>query len=372
MTPPMTPIEGVDAMTPIMKPARGCREDGGAIVEFALLSTILVPTLLYGIFLLEASRAKIKTTEAARYLVWEMTVVGLSDWDGGNHDARFNSVKTSIMSEVAARWGDDLESASPEFTKGKRATAGVTIQTVFDPNQVQLTNAAAGAYNATIAGADLGAVGNTIDAVLGNFKFNTKGKVDGKFVVKVKNIFLGKTMPIGYKENMLESNEFTLSSTQSLIADSWDLKQGGSVTQVQDNNENEGNKCKSHYCKQVSRMAFLGIAAGGAMGDVQGVIGFLGIHFPLSTVVASKAMVNNSPAKPSEDIQFPFLTVEGRQPVKADFTNVYTDRKPGKEKDSLYYKVFRRLGKNYMGCDKEERQEGNSPPSTAKCPYKAK
>ena len=334
-------------------------ERGAAMVEFALLATILVPTMLYGIFLFEASRAKIKINEASRYLIWEMTVVGLSDFQTANHQSKFDGQRSLIMSEVQSRYGDDLEGASPDFTGGKKTWTGITIKATFDAAQTTLINQEAKAYPISV-----------VDTALGWFKFNTAGKVEGTFAAKVDNIFLGNTMPIGNTAQMLLQNQITISSTQSLIADQWDVKNGGAVNQVA-----KDGGCTSDFCKQVERTSFLNLSSvipGGVTSAISGTLGFLGVHWPLDAVLDSNPMAKPSPGPDrTMDVPTPDKT-GGHQPVTSDYTNVRTDFRSGQEKKSPYYKVWTRLGNNYMGCDQPERQEGLTPPTTQPCPYKAK
>ena len=75
-------------------------EEGGSMVETALLSLLMVPIIVYANFFFDFSFANLKALEASRYAAWELTAVRLSDWVGENHSNFFTTESGIIINEV--------------------------------------------------------------------------------------------------------------------------------------------------------------------------------------------------------------------------------------------------------------------------------
>jgi hypothetical protein len=327
-------------------------QEGGATVEFALTTLVLVPTLLYAIFFYEVSFAKLKANEASRYLVWEMTAFGLSDWFDQKHDARFEQAKSQIMSEVIERYGDDLDGATPTIIPNYRAHKPITIEVSFDQAQASLQNVSAEVFTV----ADFSGLDSLVGKGFEWFGFNSKGKASGSLSMTVHNVWLQRgNMLLGDKASMLPTNELKLKAAQSLVADQWDLKSGEAVVQVQHLN------CSSAYCRQVGKMSFFGITdkVDGALDGVSDLVSKIGMHNPLAAVVASIPLdgrndgAHNLDAPKFEDEHDP------HDPLKKHYTNVFKDTYD--KKRSRYYKIYQRLGPCYMGCAEPLKQEGECP-----------
>ncbi len=342
------------------KALQGEGERGQAVVELALLTLLLVPILLYAIFLAELSLAKLKGQEAARYMVWEMTAFGLSDWKEGDHDARFASAKQILVKEMQARYADDLQSATPLVLRGA-APKPVTLTLSFSEAQTELQNEDAGTWNVEIAGANTAAVGRGADFLFQRFGFNTKGLVKGSLKVHIKNRFLGRVLPVYDQERMLLTDELDLSVAESLLADSWDLKDGADATTTSQG----GCKGDSGFCLQVQRMYLasltqeLGFLKSGALG---GILKLLNLHDPLNAVVASKRMTGEGEqAEPANQyrarLELEVPELEGHTLLKHEYTNVFKDTFENGSK-STYEKAYRKRGRYFLGCREAQKQEG--------------
>ena len=328
-------------------------ERGAATVEFALLTLILVPTMLYAIYFYEVCFAKIKANEAARYMVWEMTVYGLSDWKNHNHDNKFNSARSALLNEVQQRYGDDLDGAtgpSPLIT-GHIAHKPMTVDVVFESNQATLANVDPEIFTVgTFTG-----LNGIASELFGFFKFNQKGKVTGSLKVTAKNKWLGKTMPVFYTQSMLMNQDLNLSVSQSIIADQWDLKEGRAVNAMR----NRGNECtSSDYCSQVDTIAFFRIndLLGPVSNGASSLLSAVGVHWPFDTIVRSKPLDGTNKADSSICLSVNNATCHSHRAVKKAYTNTFKDTHD--REDSDYYKVYQKTGQYYMGCDEELKQDG--------------
>jgi hypothetical protein len=331
-------------------------EAGGAMVEFALMSLILIPTMLYAMYFYELTFAKLKLNEASRYMVWEMTAYGLSNWrhPGGQalHDARFADAKKAITQEVIDRYADDLDGATPGLVANYKAHKPLTIEVSIATDQIDLQSVDPGVF--TVAG--FSGANALFDDYFDLSKFNKNGKVTGTVKMHIKNVWLKRpTMLLGYKENMLMADEMDIKCGQSLIADQWDLKDGTKVAGLEDKSNCDGDG-KNGYCQQVANMHLYGITnwLGTAMNGLDSVFSAIGIHDPFSASVKSFPL--SGPAEDSKD------QLDIGQPPHAStptgyHTNVYKDT--WDHNKSRYFKVYDKLGGCYMGCPDTLKQEGS-------------
>ncbi|HEY3449156.1 MAG TPA: hypothetical protein VGK67_22555 [Myxococcales bacterium] len=335
-------------------------ESGAAATEMALLSLVLVPTLLYSTFLFELSWTKIKAREAARYLVWEMSAVGLSDWKEAKHQERFDTVKQVLMTEVSDRYSGDMQSATPTYLSGN-GPKPMMLEVTFKSEQTTLESVDAGLWEAgQDFGVDTGPVGKAFDWYFENMKFNTAGKVKGSIQVHIKNTYLGKTMPVFYTDKMLLQDEWDIRVPQSLIVEQWDLKKGEAV------NETHQDECTTDYCHQVHNMFFAGfgddlssaIGGGGVLGTI---FSALNIHLPTEVVVVSLPLNGTStsqvPLDYGSEIYRPkdHGSIKHKNTVKKQYSNVYKDTVAPDQ--SPYNKVYVKRGKYFLGCKQSQRQE---------------
>lgn len=342
-------------MRPFARKNQG--ERGAATTEFALVSLLLVPTLLYSIFFYEMSLTRLKANEASRFLVWEMTAYGLSDFKEGDHEKKFKTARQEILDEVKERYGDgDLDGATPTLVKDYKAHAFLALETSVDTAQVDITDGEPGIY--AIDGFD--ALDDIVNYVFGFWKFNKQGKPVGKFKIHAKNKLLGKLMPIGYTEKMLEKDEFDIPSSQSIIADQWDVKDGAAMAHIAGITcDADGKPACPDYFAQIKRMHLAGLTnlMGGdsvenALGKISGAVG---VHLPLLAVGVSQPLSGSNTSEVSLTVSAENMKCHSHQPVRTGMTNVYKDTY--KKEDSRYYKLYQKLGPCYMGCDEPLKQE---------------
>ncbi|MGC4116617.1 MAG: hypothetical protein QM765_19010 [Myxococcales bacterium] len=336
-------------------------ESGAAATEMALLTLVLVPTLLYSTFLFELSWTKIKAREAARYMVWEMSAIGLSKWENGKHGERWTEVRDIMTKEVADRYSGDMQSATPTYLSGS-GPKPMMLEVTFKADQTKLDSVDAGLWDAgNNFGVDTGPVGNAIDWYFRNMKFNTDGKVKGEIQVHVKNTYLGKTMPVFYMDKMLLKDEWDLKVPQSLIVEQWDLKSGEKV------DETHQDECTTDYCRQVNNMYFAGfgddlssaIGGGGVLGTI---FSALNIHLPTEVVVVSYPLTGGTvdgraPLDYGSEIYRPknHGSIDHKSTVRRQYSNVWKDT--ASEGQSPYYKTYQKRGEFFLGCKQPQRQE---------------
>ncbi len=336
-------------------------DEGQATAEFAISLIVLVPIMLYSVFFYEFVKAKLKVNEASRYAVWELTVMGLSDWQDGNHDSYFSSQRNKVINEINQRYGDDLDSATGPSgvapINGIAVGKPMMINVTFNANSNSLQNTDPQIYTV----GSISAGDSVVNAVFNQFNFNTKGKVTGTLEAKVENVWLAKMKTFAWNQNkLLDDANFTIRNKQSLIAEQWDIKQGSDVI-----TDAIAGGCKDrHFCLQVDRMTFAGFAnvgGGSSQGGFESAVGGLGdiftkisIHFPFNTTVASKAL--NGTADSSHNLDVSTIPNHGGS-LKKHYTNTYKDTHTCD--NSEYYKTYGKLGKNYMGCREELKQEGD-------------
>jgi hypothetical protein len=283
-----------------------------------------------------------------------MTQRRLSDWTNGGqgaHDALFDGAKTEALNKINAIYSDDLDSATPDLIQNYTAQKPITLSVTFEAADQTLTNSDPGMFNF----GELDAVDSLAGEFLGRFGFNTKGKATGAVKVKVKNLFLGKTMPVFYTDKMLFQDDFTIENTQSLVVDVWDLKKGDAVI------EDKNYSCDSDYCKQLSRMVWGSLMQDFDLSSLGDLLGGAGIHWPFTAMIASK------PLDGSDDSSISLNVARVHTPLCKHYTNVFKDTNTASR--SEYYKTYDRLGNNYMGCPEELKQEYDGTSSDAHCQY---
>lgn len=388
-------------------------QHGGAVVETAIMSLIMVPLVIYSIFFYEFAMINLKTSEAARYAAWEMTAMQMSDYVNYKHEKNgyLSSRMSNLVQEVKERWGDDMNSATAKADSNIYKNANKTlfnekqtglVVTKFDSGDndsdgafmtVNITDSSP--YDSSPAtekpddavepssGNDTLGVGDTITNAIGSgskkafkyFHLNVNGFVSTEVSVKMK---FSHTAPIYHGDGMLVDSSGNPTATlpplkakEKLVADAWDLKNGGDADFGQ---EHAGKK--HEYLNQVSKMVFIGLTdlinskLNGGLDKFNRVLDKLGLRNPMAAVVRSYAMkhVNASGSHGDSSIEFgdkridPFSGNKGRAPSKF-YTNTFKDT--WNKEDSYYYKVYKNQSPSgqsassastgyYMGCDKPQ------------------
>lgn len=279
-------------------------EHGGAVVETALLSLLMVPILLYAMFFSDIALVNIKTLEASRYAAWELTAMQITNYDTSTHDLnskartrKDSETNLTLLEEVKARWGDDMNgatSANEKLALGEtngiynEKLSGLSITELDVPEDSKLITISDGLLFSedkpvsTEESSQVGSSGNGsfLDSFLQKllsyggkgsnslydyFGFNKNGFPAVSYSMKVK---LHYAAPIFAKSGglMPENMMPTFKSTQKMAVDSWDLKYGGNVdfgpTPPSSSTPGYG------YYKQVERMMFAGMFSKNGLGSV--------------------------------------------------------------------------------------------------------
>ena len=135
-------------------------EDGGSVVEIALLSLLFFPIICYAAFFYDFSLASLKSLEASRYAAWELTAMKLWDWkkgtfileNGTSKQSMFDSAAKTVTDEVNVRWGDDLNGATSSdgsylFDSSQKKYSGLAMTTLKETNAHVLYKASAAVYS---------------------------------------------------------------------------------------------------------------------------------------------------------------------------------------------------------------------------------
>lgn len=369
------------------------KEEGAAAVEVAILSLVMVPIVLYSIFFFDLALMGLRALEAARYAAWEFTRVdaseGISSLD-----------KTIIQTEIEARWGDDMNSATSSDSSFNRhpgifneKITGLTVTELdssyggnsssakisITERSPYLTNAAAEPQSENKPDGDISEAGNGVSLlqdivnkfssvvnkgaswVYGTWlQMNVQGYVEIDFSTKLK---FNRSAPIYKGESLMIGDMPVISGKQKLLIDAWDLKDGRDADYLQGKALSGDGGAGEKYYNQVNKLVFGGIkgqldALLGGVGDViKNILNALDIRNPFEPAVRSYALtgVSGSSCKNAEScVEFGDGRVNPLGNAEQKFyTNVFKDTY--NKNDSPYYNVYKRNGKGYyMGCDKPQ------------------
>jgi hypothetical protein len=369
---------------------------GAATVEFALVVPVLVMILLFSMYLTELVRAKLKMQEFARYTVWEMTSYTLSDFATGNNDQAFTDANTEMLEEATERY-KDMDSVEPNAPKGNFVARYTEVKAEVKNKEVPLieTGLVLGNDGEGYASDIAGAVNGGANAVLGFWKFNTKGWLQADVDMKFNNAliptsYLDRDRPGGFFKvdpfGGKDLRSLALKSRFSMYADPWNLEDGADAT-IRDRRagaHREGPTDMPHgLYKQVNRMVFLGVLSKleDAVGGISQFRQFLNSFAPafLGTFVVS----HNYTANPGGDWKrecigedtgieaYPaeaegglnnlnkFSRIDWPRPTCFD-TAPFRDQPYDK---SQYIQIFKARGDFFMGCKNAQAADPSAPKS---------
>ena len=280
-------------------------EQGGSVVEIALLSILFFPIICYAAFFYDFSLANLKSLEASRYAAWELTAMKLWDWkkgtfileSGPQNQSMFNTASQTISKEVAARWGDDLNGATSSggsstpflFDSSQEKHSGLAVTTLKETNIVILdgetTFLSEEFTDMGVAGNDgntsekpiygegqaeglgdlLGIIIDKISSILDKVAkvafewlgFNRQGFAETQFSFTLE---FTKTAPLAvpiFSGKLFDRNLFSnklLPAKQKILVDAWDLKEGVDV----DEGFSHHYGSKTDYYHQVGAVYLLG------------------------------------------------------------------------------------------------------------------
>ena len=276
---------------------------GAAMVEFAVIATVLIPLTLYTSFFTELLHFRNKVDEANYFAAWELTSYNLSDYRSGSDNMDFttysaknqsDSAMTSAIADIKARTiaryihldSADQTNKNASFimlTEGTMTLIGnrVTLNTLYgtlSPNASGVSseiNSVMGFLTHTLAviSTRLNKIIN--EAAAGLFLFNTKN-VAVKFKTKMFYNVSNRTVAANsnFRENrgmfaessmfssgIMSGGGFYESPEFTVVADTWALNDGRDVLPTPEFDKTDGNseRIKRGYRSQVQRMYFMGL-----------------------------------------------------------------------------------------------------------------
>jgi len=278
------------------------QKKGAAIVEFAILTTVMVPLLLYVTFFSELLQFRLKLDEMTYFATWEMTSYNMSDYKNtpnSNAKSKFNAMKTEIKNATLRLYGN-LDSADPNRSIGYiMITPDVNSFTVemeeagrngdndaaASNNQDSSSESTSGPLASFVNKMD-GFIGRGINFVAGKlFGFNTDyigntAQVSGSFSISSKMNTRTMTKDTGgftnnelLKEGLAGGNATTITTVPFTVwVDTWSLNDGRNVDNTKATRQcsTAGGGLSSScdfmpYAKQVQRMSLLGTPETGFM-----------------------------------------------------------------------------------------------------------
>ncbi len=259
------------------------REAGQALVEFAIVTPLVVMILLFAIWFSELVTIKLKVQEATRYAAWEATAYDLHDYDQGRtaNTTKYLSMAGNVMKDTALRYAnlDSTDTSLLSVINNRMFSASWTPPAAVLINMpeevvpggtlvnlivnvalqvVDLISALSyknGNYVAAalVGMSDLSTAGARNSRMTGDssWGFNGSGQIYATVFTVVTNGWA--SAGVG-KYFMLNSPYVYIRESQVLLADSWRLTDGGDVY---GNTTRPGVKKDSAYWKQVNRMFFI-------------------------------------------------------------------------------------------------------------------
>ena len=342
------------------------------MVEAALVIPLFITMMLFSLFFTELVRGKLKLQEAARYAAWEMTSYVLSDYGQGDNDGAFTIAQKKVVDEASFRFQDldSIEDNQPftpfaDFDKPVFTIEDETINFLDTPvNQ-------GGPLGGMVSG-----LSNGINWALGQWKFDTKGKVKVTVTSAIHSKLLGQHFLDTGSHKLFNVdqwgghslNNLPLRNTFSLVATGWDLPDGGNANSTQGragrHGGTNGQGDNSGLYTEVSRIVFLGLKSKFTqIPGLQQFEAFLGFFLPDPTgtfVVSHNYFPNGDPNATTTDCGntlHPALSgvnnlndYPGLDYVRPRCFDTAPFHDTAAYSDSLYIQMFKGRGNNFMGC----------------------
>ena len=344
-------------------PKRFRGEKGSSVVEFAIVSTILVPLVMYSMFFVDIAKVRIKTQEMARYTAWEMTSFPLSDYDSGSHTNFFNQAANNVKKDVVDRFSDDLRSDTisgnhVDFMTGtfEFGSADVTIK---NQDTKLLPGGQLQGSSLEFVGDLLNQVNGGINWLLGSaWKFNTKGQIRVDVKVHFKQNFIPKVFAQEFFENEMAPegiNDLTFEDHLVLVADSWTLFDGEDVYPPGGYKQHDNDAL---FYKQTNRVLWLGATQIPLLGSI------LNFFNNIQNWPMLRDLIDVAPFAP----RMTSIASRGSDPNKANDVKVDVDcgeteihTTPMREccldpLKSEYGKTYKKRGDWYMGCPEAQKE----------------
>ena len=364
---------------------RHAENRGNSLLEFALVTPILIGLILYSLFFAEIIRAKLKLQEVVRYAAWEVASYPLSDYAKGNPGKSFERASGRTVREAETRYAklDSVASRTGDFI-GRFEDLHLQITQTevpwIDTNALPAFRSEGGAWSQSV----FGALASSPSKVLREWGFNTHAKLRIEASVALNNLLLPRHLLDrpggglfhvdffgGRKLSMLP-----LRSGLTLIADGWALPDGADSVMKgsRAGQHREGNQPSGLY-RQVRRMGFLGIRD--RLEHVPAVSSVLGLLHsvapdPLGTYVVSHNYAPDSQVADSRNCDAPGYPESARGGLNNLLKSSQLDsdrprcfdtapfRDQASYQDSLYIQMFIARGNWFMGCKHAQADDPSS------------
>jgi len=290
------------------------QKKAAALVEFAILVTVMVPLLLYISFFSELIQFRMKIDEMTYFASWEMASYNMSTYKGeayADSNSNFTNMKDKIKTRTQQLYSN-LDSADPNRGVGYIMISPdpETFDVKMDPVQrngnedsdansnSSPSSSGGGGFMGSVIGKIEGWINSGINYVAGKaFGFNVdnvgiRSQASGGFSISKRMNTKIMTKDTGgftnaelLKEDLADGSLATYKSPPFTVwVDTWALSEGKDAVNVKA--DGDGNKClnvggsfksscqvNNPFARQVQRMSLLGTWGGGnfARGLLNGV-----------------------------------------------------------------------------------------------------
>jgi len=344
-------------------------ESGQALVEFAIVTPLIVLVILFALWFYELVQIKLKVQEAARYASWEATAYPLHDYRFGR--ARLGQLATTFTvrsnAEAILRYGD-MDSSTLIPLSRRHLAASWTPPLIFTINQQEdaiyggpLVNFLFGlgatifdvisslnfsstnyvAQSLIASGRNYGGARTARMFGSPEWGFNKRGYMRSQVAVMVSNQWFGS----GLGRLLMPNSSVLLTEHNGVLADSWRLNDQaftyGGLTRP-------GYAPQSKLYRQIDRMYFVNRRTRNvARIWVQTFHTLATIAYGLTFSTGSTPQVNDF-LRPAV-VSLPYRNAQaGKSIVRQDLPPIGRyDSAPHRQE---YQKTLRQRGNNFMGC----------------------
>jgi hypothetical protein len=335
-----------------MRTGRQDNENGGAVLEFAIITGVLALLVFWSHFFFDIIQVRMKTLEAARTALFEFTAYPLSDFDQGSqtsHDRRYKDAADVVEHDIQHLYGTDLDSAY-RFKKTKIETKRLSLDS--------LTVGSVKLANGTPYSMQFLNLLNMILQMPAYKSFNKKGFVSAEVKSDITSSFVPTDFKFG-KSFRVRPLTKHMKQKFYMLVDPWKLEDGCNVIPSGDydttngplgtcNNASGGGESLLH--KQVGRVSYLGFTAP-ALGGAGNILG-AGAMNPFAVRTASINFYEDSTSGRDGRSQ---LSVDGGE--DKFYTAPYCDEGGvggAGPCSGPYLDAFKSRGDHFMGCPKEQ------------------
>lgn len=359
------------------------RQRGGAALELALTLPLFVTLLLFGMYLTELVRAKLRLQEASRFLAWELTAHPLSDYGGGDPAVAFEAARREAVSETTRRYRD-LDSAEEVAPRGFGVTYGDFDARLSDeeaplpePSELPPLQGDGGVWSQHA----VALARQSARASLRAWGFDLRGHLRADVSLRLHSTLLPVHFLDGERGFFREAlgarlGDLRLRSHLVILADGWQLPDGADATIAGGRAGNHrGGRTESGLHRQVRRMRFWGDDGFADAFFLTGVRGLLPLSLPdLSGAFVVSHNYGLDAGRGCEGIPG-YPDPSGAADARGGLSNLKGlvdyrrpmcfDTAPARDTQayasSLYLRMFAARGPYFMGCQRAQAGDPSSP-----------